>query len=266
MHQAGRMIDQLRNYVSIDDRTNDLIQLGGLYHDIGHFSFSHLFDSFLELNQHLDNLDPIFKLPNHEDRSVYFLRKVNLRLKLLTQKEEQFVTNVIMGIVPEGEPPYLYSIIHNKFNGLDVDKQDYIKRDSVSVGLPGFQSDYILLNCLVDDEQHLAFRQKTYNDIKDLFDTRHRMFEKVYLHHTARKIDKIYYCMMKRLGSELFKYGENTDDYNIETLFRNHESTRELVIDIDRRRINHNCENCKEYSTDATVKKSGGIEDVRFVP
>ena len=62
------------------------------------------------------------------------------------------------------------------------------------------------------------------------------MFETVYLHRIARHADKTYYCAMKRLGTELFKYGEKTDDYNIETLLRNTESSRDLMEDIDNRR------------------------------
>lgn len=74
------MVDQLRNFVDIPDRTKELIQLAGLYHDIGHFAYSHLFDTFLSKIELNDSIPTIFHFIDHEDRSTYFLRKVNLRL------------------------------------------------------------------------------------------------------------------------------------------------------------------------------------------
>ncbi len=64
MSLAGRMVDQLRKCVDISDRTKELIQLAGMYHDIGHFSFSHLFDFFLEHNEgkEEDDVPEVFRM------------------------------------------------------------------------------------------------------------------------------------------------------------------------------------------------------------
>jgi len=265
MHLCGKMVDQLRNFTDISERKKELIQLAGLYHDIGHFSYSHLFDSFLSKFENDKDLPDIFKLKDHEDRSLFFLAKVNSVLRILTPEEELFVSNVIIGNVPIGEPNYLYQIVCNKECGIDVDKMDYLKRDSFHTGFPGFQSDYIILNAKIDSELHLAFKKKAYNDIDDLFKARHRMFENVYQHHTSQKIDKIYFCMMKRLGSKLFSFGEKTDDCNIETLLRTSSKTSELIDLIDNRNLEHDCEFCREYSVRKTIKSSGTIEKVRFI-
>jgi HD superfamily phosphohydrolase len=47
MHLAGIVVDQLREFVEITERQKKLVQLGALYHDIGHIAFSHMFDEFL---------------------------------------------------------------------------------------------------------------------------------------------------------------------------------------------------------------------------
>jgi len=86
------------------------------------------------------------------------------------------------------------------------------------------------------------------------------MFENVYRHHKTLKMDKIYFCMMKRLGPKLFMYGERTDDYNIETLFRNSEETQELIKAIDNRQLDHECELCKEYGLSKLIKQSGSVD------
>jgi HD superfamily phosphohydrolase len=237
MYLAGKMVDQLRKFATISDRVKELIQLGGLYHDIGHFAYSHLFDSFLARLQPNESVPSIFKLTHHEDRSLYFLRKVNSRLQLLTHAEEDFVCNVIIGHILPGEPSYLYQIVCNRECGIDVDRQDYLRRDSYHAGFPGFQSEYIILNTMIDSKEHIAYKSKVYNDIDDLYKARHRMFENVYQHHTSLKMDKIYFCMMKRLGNKLFIYGDHTDDYNIDTLLRNSEETKDLIQAIDNREL-----------------------------
>lgn len=265
MHLAGRMVDQLRKYVTISDRTKELIQLAGMYHDIGHFAYSHLFDAFLSRTKLPAEVDPIFQHKDHEDRSLAFLANVNARLKLLSSEEEQFVANVISGHVPEGEPAYLYQIICNEECKIDVDRQDYLRRDSYHTGFPGFQSDYIMMNSIVDATGNLAYKKKVYNDLSDLYEARRRMFGNVYQHHTSQKLDKIYFCMMKRLGTKLFTYGAQTDDYNIETMFRTSEETRELIAAIDNRELGHECNICKEYHSSKHIKASGTIDQVRFI-
>jgi HD superfamily phosphohydrolase len=263
MHLAGIMVDQLRNYAPISDRTKDLIQLAGLYHDVGHFAYSHLFDIFLS-QQSVDS-PGIFKLHHHEDRSVFFLKQVNSRLSLLSAEEETFVCDAILGNIPDNQPHYLYQIVCNKECGIDVDKQDYIRRDSYHTGFPGFYSEYIIQNAVIDSDNHIAYREKVYNVIDDLFRARQRMFENVYQHHTSLKLDKLFLCMMKCLGNKLFTYGELTDDFNIETLLRSSPETSQLMISIDNRNFRHECHLCSHYHISKTVKSSGTIDTVRFV-
>lgn len=263
MHLAGLWIEQLKKYKLIDDRTKGLIQLAALYHDVGHFSFSHLFDDFLA-NTVLDQdvIDPIFMIKHHEDRSIYILKKVNQRLQLLTDEEVEFITCCITGKVLDGYPPYLFEICSNT---IDVDRMDYIGRDAYCCGLPAFQFNYIILNMVITDSLHIAFRKKATRDIQDFFDTRKRMYENVYYHPAARKIDRIYYCMMKRLGVEMFQFGEFTDDYNIESLFRSHDKTKELIEQLDTRQLDHSCSICSEYQLVKEIKHLNDVNLVGFV-
>lgn len=265
MHLAGKLVDQLRNFVTISDRTKELIQLAAMYHDIGHLAFSHLFDLFLSHLSPEEELPEFFLLHEHEDRSLYFVHKVNARLKLLSPDEEQFVCDAIRGNVPPKQPSYLYEIVCNRECGLDQDRMDYIYRDAFHIGLPAFQSDYIRFCTVIDRAQHIAYKNKAYEDIKDLFDVRRRMHEKVYQHRTTLKVNKICFCMMRRLGAKLYMYGEHTDDYNIETLFRISPETSELVQALDNRELEHDCEICHDYQPIRMIKQSGCIENVRFV-
>lgn len=267
MYLAGQMVDRLRNFTCISDRTKQLIQLAAMYHDIGHFAYSHLFDTFL-VNYRSENkkdLPTIFTFDYHEHRSIYILHVVNKRLQLLTYDEEKFVSNVITGYVPNGSPHYLYQIVCNEECGIDVDKMDYLRRDSYHTGFPGFQSEYIILNSVIDNDGHLAFKEKLRNDIIDLFATRNRMFNNVYKHHTTLKVEKIYYCAMKQLGNKVFMYGDKIDDFNIETLIRSTESLADLMNCLDNRKLYHECEHCEYYKPTKNIKQSGDIDNVRFI-
>lgn len=267
MHMAGKLVDHLRNFVEIDNRTKQLIQLGGLYHDIGHFAYSHLFDTFLE-QVHNDkevtaNIDPIFQMMNHEDRSLFFLEQVNQRLGLLNSDELLFVSNVIRGRSGD-ERHYLFEIVNNSKCGVDVDKMDYLRRDAYHTGLPGFQPEYIILSSVINDDNHISFKGKAITEIRDLFDTRTRMHENVYQHKTANKINKIYFCAMKTLGVKLFSYGKNTDDFNIEMLIRTSPETQHLVYQLDNRVLLHNCDKCSSFQLSLRIPKSGCVEQISF--
>jgi HD superfamily phosphohydrolase len=270
MHLAGKMVEQLRTFVVIDQRTQHLIQLAALYHDAGHMSFSHLFDTVLksfpfEDYPSTDNTI-FFSMLDHESRSVYFISQVNDRLKLLTREELKFVQNTILGEMPKDEKnPYLYQIVSNKQCGIDVDKMDYLRRDAYHTGFAAFQSDYIILNAMVDEKNNIAFREKSKMDIIDLFHTRTKMHTNVYQHHTSKQLDKIHFCMLKRLGYKLFMYGKKTDDSNIETLIRNSESLKDLIECIDTRNLEHDCEICKEFISKTHIIPSGSINMVTFI-
>jgi len=266
MHLAGVVVDRLRELdnVNISDREKELIQLGGLYHDIGHLAFSHMFDVFIhEIDT--SGQDEFFHIKKHENRSIYLLNKVNDELNLLTEQELAFVSNVILGIAPDNTRKYLYQIINNSVCGIDVDKMDYLYRDAYHSGMPTFQSVYIISCMVIDQDLNIAFKHKAHTDILNMFNTRHTMFENVYMHHTVQKIDKMYKCAMKRLGPEIFRFGLMTVDGSIDVLLRLNSETSKMMDLIDYRQFDHVCDRCTMFPLDNRIKESGNIGQVIFV-
>ena len=188
MHLAGVVVDELRsNGTDITPKEKDLLQLAGLFHDIGHMAFSHLFDYILEENKHDST---------HEKRSCATIDSVNSRLQLLTCDDVLQIDRMICGCVPVSDPNikkekyFLYEIISNSVSGIDVDRLDYLQRDSYHTGIPGFQPDY-LISCMRVQHGRLTIHKKAQPDVKMLYDSRKRLFNLVYRHKTVLKIEQL---------------------------------------------------------------------------
>jgi HD superfamily phosphohydrolase len=190
MHMAGTVVDVLNRLderatppetppvtPSVTPREKALVQLAGLMHDTGHMAFSHLMDEITA--------------SHHETRSVVVLAETNARLNLLSPGEEQMVAQMITGVDSQYRPkPYLYQIVANHHNGVDVDRMDYLARDAYHTGMPGFQPDY-LIGCMRIHNGNLVLRRKAEPDLRLLFATRQRLFRTVYRHPTVATLEVV---------------------------------------------------------------------------
>jgi len=196
MHLAGVMCDQL----GIQGRTKDLVQLAGLYHDTGHGPFSHFAEKIIR------------PIKTHEEIGIEKLKSANDRLQLLMDEEIQMVTKMILG----GDT-YLYQIIHHP-KGFDVDRFDYLDRDSHYTGMHSYQSDYIIKSAYVDEKtQQLTFLSKAQAEIQQMLDTRQRMFQTVYHHKTVAKVE---YCVEKMVRDNKLQLTMDMDDSDVMHLLK----------------------------------------------
>lgn len=217
MFLAGKVADIL----NINGREKELLQIAGLLHDIGHVSFSHLFDYILE--------DKIKKLPEinnkykkvskHEYRSIIILKTINNRLRILTDQEIQIVSKMILGDSSNEEKPFLFQIINNKLFGIDVDRIDYLQRDLYHLALPCFHGDYII-RCLRIKNNNLAILDKAKSEVEMLFEARKRFLTIACRHKTVLKIEQLIRQILDKtkIADEWFlKNWIDLDDYTIYT-------------------------------------------------
>ncbi len=190
MHMAGEMVDTLRSTgVVIYDREKELIQLAGLLHDIGHVAWSHLLDNKLVERGH----------PCHEERSVELLKDLNGRLNLLTLSEVETVSRMIRGSPPQGgRRSFIYEIVSNSTCGIDVDRLDYLQRDSYHTGIQGFQPDYLIKCSRVSEDGHLSFLHKARDEVESMYKARAHMFRTVYRHKTVIKAEQTLIWMISQ--------------------------------------------------------------------
>ncbi|XP_051797322.1 deoxynucleoside triphosphate triphosphohydrolase SAMHD1-like [Acanthochromis polyacanthus] len=97
------------------------------------------------------------------------------------------------------EKSFLYEIVANKLNGIDVDKFDYFARDAYHLGM---QSNFdhkrfikLARVCEVYDEKtkkpkkHICSRDKEVGNLYDMFHTRNCLHRRAYQHKTNKNIE-----------------------------------------------------------------------------
>lgn len=202
-----KRIPELQNYFKqkniMDNYFNifiiELVGIAGLCHDLGHGPFSHIFDDcFLKDN------DSIFA--KHEYRSCEILKRIiknnSILSDLIDDNLIQFVSNII-------NPDYklhldfIYQIVSNSLNSIDVDKFDYITRDSKMLGInTAFSFDKLISNAMVINNI-ICYPRKIDLDIVNLFTSRHYLHRKVYVHKSVVAFQILILELMKLLESKL---------------------------------------------------------------
>jgi HD superfamily phosphohydrolase len=170
----------------IDKYIKELIKIAALCHDIGHGPFSHLFDNFLS-KQIEDNVASDTHFSHHEARSCALIEKIIKRDPILSQYISDDCIRFIQNLInPSDEHKgWIYEIVSNNLNGLDVDKYDYLKRDAHMVGIKnGFCFDSMINEVIVVDNE-ICYPQQSFNNICMTFRARHEMHKDVYAHKSV---------------------------------------------------------------------------------
>jgi len=206
-HLAGKMVEALRrncddeNIISYEEKL--CLEIAGLCHDLGHGPFSHTWERFVEAATSENGESEKWK---HEESSVqmfeYLLEKNGLYSEVvesfpnLKNKAIEFIKELIRG---EGklkkDKKYLYQIISNKENGIDVDRWDYILRDSRQINFSfSFNYSRMLELCRVvevDGEKIICFRNIERHNIYDLFHVRVNLYFKAMYHKVAMVVEEM---------------------------------------------------------------------------
>lgn len=105
---------------------------------------------------------------------------------------------------------FILQIVSNSLNGIDVDKWDYIMRDSLHAGM-GQGSAVIETDRMLrfyrpayhtsDDAWHMSFRSSEYSNVLRIFSQRSRLFRSVYSHKTTLAIEAMFIDILNALDS-----------------------------------------------------------------
>ncbi|MEN8836125.1 MAG: HD domain-containing protein [Polaribacter sp.] len=190
MHLMQKAVRVLRfKQVKISEDEENAVCIAILLHDIGHGAFSHALEN------------SIVNGISHEEISLKFMKILN--------KEFQGKLDLAIEIF-EGKYPrtFLYQLISSQ---LDIDRLDYLKRDSFYTGVTegNISSDRLIAMMNVKEDQ-LVIEQKGIYSVEKFLIARRLMYWQVYLHKTGLVAEHILVNVLKRAkelsesGTQLF--------------------------------------------------------------
>ena len=220
-HSVGTMNlgYKLSTELGLSNDDIELIRASALLHDIGHGPFSHVSEGVLSVP--------------HEELTKYVVTKTSMRDLL----EEKFDVNEIADIV--NGKGYLGPIVSGE---LDVDRMDYLLRDSHNTGVAYGIIDYerIISNLKLEDS--LILDIKGVQAAEGALVSRYFMYPSVYQHHTTRIVNSMFRRALKRVidkgiinENDIYKY----DDAEIIGIFRHCEDefVNDMMARLDNRHI-----------------------------
>lgn len=178
-HLMGEALHELRQKgVTITDEEAVAARAAILLHDIGHGPFSHALEHVL--------------IPGveHESISLLIMKIMNEELK----GDLQLAIDIFTNNYPQ--KPFLHQLISGQ---LDVDRMDYLSRDSfftgVAEGVIGYDR---IIKMLTVHEGQLMVEEKAIYSIEKFLVSRRLMYWQVYLHKTALSAEKTLVKIVQR--------------------------------------------------------------------
>ena len=177
-HLMCNAIHELKSKgVAVSDEEEQAVKIAILLHDLGHGPYSHALENTL------------IKGISHESISLLLMQKMNKEFDGKMQTAIDVFTN-----------NYPKNFLHQLVSGqLDVDRMDYLIRDSfftgVSEGVIGYDR---IIKMLTVHGNELMIEEKGINSIEKFLISRRFMYWQVYLHKTVLCAEKMLLKIIER--------------------------------------------------------------------
>ncbi|AVM49223.1 HD domain-containing protein [Capnocytophaga sp. oral taxon 878] len=187
MHLMQKTVEMLRfKGVQISDKEAEGLYIAILLHDIGHGPFSHAMEH------------SIVEDISHEEISLRFMEELNTELggKL------ELAISIFKGEYPR---KFMHQLISSQ---LDMDRADYLKRDSFYTGVAeGNINSERLISMLNVRNDELVVEEKGLYSVEKFLIARRLMYWQVYLHKTSVGGEQMLIRLLKR-AKELVQQGD----------------------------------------------------------
>ncbi|KAK0062609.1 deoxynucleoside triphosphate triphosphohydrolase SAMHD1 [Biomphalaria pfeifferi] len=236
--QFARTLQKNQPYLGITDKDILCVEIAGLCHDLGHGPFSHVFDGLfipvVRPDHHwkheqasIDMLDYLIeenKLMLDDGKKKGLLKKYGLdKTDIMFIKEQIFgpLDQNTKELTGRGKHKhYLYEIVSNKRNGIDVDKWDYFARDCHHLGIKNnFDHNRFMKFARVikakgtdtdeEAEWQICIREKEISNLYNMFYTRYTLHKTAYQHRVTKTIESMIRDVLVKANDYLLFVGQD---------------------------------------------------------
>ena len=259
MYLAGKVVKNPNISMLINDREVDAIRIAALLHDVGHGPFSHVFEHLLikKLNK------------THEDMTSWLIEKSEIAKRLSEIGfNPQEIAALAVGKLHQPGKAFIDQIISS---AVDVDKQDFIVRDTFHTGAEyGFIDVFRLIHALNVLGENLAVEIGAISAIEAFMIARIESFKSIYFHRVGRAAQIMLATAMEKaddeLGLTVFKTPEEylaLDDYTVWTALKKCDSSKNIIDDLEKRKMLKCAYERTFYEKDTMVSNIFGLETYR---
>lgn len=259
MYLAGKTVENPNISRLVNDEELDMARVAALLHDVGHGPFSHVFEQLL-----IRDLEK-----THEDITSWIIEKgeVSVTISKMGYKPEE-VAKLAVGKLHKRGKAFLDQIISS---AVDVDKQDFIVRDTYHTGAEyGFIDVFRLIHALDVLGEDLAVELGALSALEAFMIARIESFKSIYFHRVGRAAQIMLAMAMekadKELGLTAFKTPEEyleMDDYTVWAALKKCKSSKLLIDDLEHRRMLKCAYERTFYEKDTMVSNIFGREAYR---
>jgi uncharacterized protein len=184
-HLMTRVLDRLSERYEIAAEDRAAARAAALLHDIGHGSFSHVTEKVMGFH--------------HESWTVQAVLSRETEIgALLRAYSPNLAQNVAAIIEGKFQPAALGQLVSSQ---LDVDRMDYLLRDSLMTGAKyGIYDLEWIINALAIDEQgdRIYVAARGLYAVEEYLQARYYMFRQVYFHRTLRSAEAVLRSILRR--------------------------------------------------------------------
>src|SRR5918995_5645790 len=185
LHLMTRVLDRLSETYGIDPEDRVAARAAALLHDVGHGSFSHVMEKVLNFH--------------HERWTVQVILSDESEIGTLLRSHSDDLPLKVASII-EGkfQPSALAQLVSSQ---LDVDRMDYLLRDSLMTGAKyGIYDLEWIINALAIDEANdrIYVAARGLYAVEEYLQARYYMFRQVYFHRTLRSAEAVLRSILRR--------------------------------------------------------------------
>jgi HD superfamily phosphohydrolase len=202
--------------INLSREQEEYLRLAALLHDIGHYPYSHLMERIdrvklieeqVEIKEKKEDrtLDiSSIPYPEHDLVGTFIVTEQNDLIEAIGGKRRAKIVANLFGPKRPTESKRILQLSKLVHSSLDMDRLDYLLRDSQATGVPYGQIDinYLLNNLKVSPSGMLGISEKAIPAAEQFLLARYFMHRTVYYHKTTFGIEEVCRQLLRRLRAK----------------------------------------------------------------